>query len=118
MISPSYRFMVLKHYGFRCVYCGRGATERVILQVDHAQSRIEGGSDEFGNLVASCEDCNFGKGASSVPVHGLVVPPPTFPPDLDVDSEGYVAWEKATAVWEERQRRLARARGDDSLWPL
>lgn len=58
------RFSVLKRYGFRCVYCGRRPPE-VVLEVDHRESRVTGGSNEDNNLVAGCRDCNRGKGPMS-----------------------------------------------------
>lgn len=50
---------------FRCVYCDYdGSTfERWrYLAVDHFIPRALGGTDEDGNLVTACMDCNFMKG--------------------------------------------------------
>jgi hypothetical protein len=46
---------------YRCVYCGRGPVNGVVLQVDHAVPVARGGGSHDENLVASCSDCNFGK---------------------------------------------------------
>jgi 5-methylcytosine-specific restriction endonuclease McrA len=60
------RFRILERDGFRCRYCGRGTPE-VTLHVDHVQSVADGGTDDESNLVASCRDCNLGKGRRSLP---------------------------------------------------
>jgi hypothetical protein len=65
-IGKRQRFEVLKRNGFRCVYCGQKADQDHRLVVDHVEPRAEGGSSEDDNLVAACEDCNQGKGASEV----------------------------------------------------
>ena len=57
------RFAVLSRDGFRCVYCGRGHAEQVVLHVDHVIPRSGGGSDDVNNLVAACQECNLSKGA-------------------------------------------------------
>jgi hypothetical protein len=62
-MSVKRRFEVLRRDGFRCVYCGRQASEAE-LHVDHVVPVIDGGSDELHNLVAACVDCNLGKGKS------------------------------------------------------
>lgn len=69
-ITNGLRFRILKRDGFKCVYCGRGASE-VDVEIDHAQSRHDGGSDDFENLVTACYDCNRGKSSDSA-----------VPPDL------------------------------------
>ncbi len=42
--------------------CGRSKDE-VSLEVDHVVAVAEGGTDEAGNLVTLCRDCNNGKSA-------------------------------------------------------
>jgi 5-methylcytosine-specific restriction endonuclease McrA len=67
-LPPSLRFQILQASGFRCVYCGRGSnsTPPVELEVDHIVPVAAGGSNEPGNLQASCRDCNRGKSAGNV----------------------------------------------------
>lgn len=65
-IRNSVRFQVLKRDGFKCVYCGRSASE-VEVEIDHAHARSKGGTDDIENLVTSCFECNRGKAANSVP---------------------------------------------------
>jgi len=72
-LSRRRRFEVLERCGYRCVYCGRGAGNGVVLHVDHALPRARGGGNEDENLVASCIDCNLGKGSRIV-----ALPVPTF----------------------------------------
>jgi hypothetical protein len=64
-LPPKLRFAVLARDKFRCVYCGRTAKESE-LHADHKVSKADGGPDLMENLVAACEECNFGKGATSI----------------------------------------------------
>src|SRR5687767_2294379 len=61
-LSKRLRFEVFKRDLFTCQYCG-SAPPSVVLEVDHIQPVIEGGTDEEGNLVTACFDCNRGKAA-------------------------------------------------------
>ncbi len=54
------RFEILKRDDFKCVYCGRGASE-VILEIDHVNPVAVGGDARQENLVTACKDCNIGK---------------------------------------------------------
>ena len=58
---PSVRLAVLIRDGFRCVYCG-ATKEDARLEVDHVIPVCKGGTNDIGNLVASCRECNIGKG--------------------------------------------------------
>ena len=68
-ISLATRFAVLKRDRFTCVYCGAHPPE-VQIEVDHFFPRSQGGSDEEGNLVTSCIECNRGKAASIIDDNG------------------------------------------------
>lgn len=59
------RFAILKRDGFRCVYCGKRASEAQ-LHVDHVHPRCKGGSDDPLNLVTACSFCNLSKGAQTI----------------------------------------------------
>jgi len=72
-ISRRQRFDALEKCSYKCVYCGRGPADGVVLHVDHAEPVACGGRDEEENLVASCEDCNLGK-------MDRIVALPEFPP--------------------------------------
>jgi hypothetical protein len=66
-ISRRVRFEVLIRDGFRCRYCGHGAEDGAVLEVDHVYPRSLGGTDDPTNLVTACKDCNRGKGATVLP---------------------------------------------------
>jgi hypothetical protein len=55
---------ILERDALTCQYCGRRAPA-VDLHVDHIISVNDGGSSDDDNLITSCSDCNFGKGAQS-----------------------------------------------------
>lgn len=61
-LSKKTRFDVFKRDGFVCQYCGRHPPV-VLLAVDHINPVKLGGTNDEGNLVTSCEDCNAGKAA-------------------------------------------------------
>lgn len=57
------RYRILRRDGARCVVCGRGYKQGVILHVDHIKPRslypaLEWSED---NLQVLCADCNLGK---------------------------------------------------------
>lgn len=64
-IPQGVRFDVFRRDNFTCVYCGRSSPE-VTLHCDHVVAHSKGGSDGMTNLVTSCQDCNYGKGAKSL----------------------------------------------------
>jgi len=49
------RLIILKIHDYACYYCGDPANT-----VDHIKPRHLGGTDHLHNLVAACNDCNFG----------------------------------------------------------
>lgn len=59
-VSKRLRFEVFRRDNHTCRYCGESAPN-VKLTVDHVVPVSLGGSDEPGNLVAACGDCNSGK---------------------------------------------------------
>lgn len=73
-IDPAQRARVLHRDGGRCIFCGRGSPDGVILHVGHVLSVAEGRAlgvtaaeifDDF-NLAAMCEEDNLGLGAHSL----------------------------------------------------
>jgi len=68
-VSPRKRWQVLERDKHTCMYCGRKPPE-VTLHADHKVSVKDGGTDDLENLVTACEDCNLGKGASSIRFEG------------------------------------------------
>lgn len=63
--SRGRRWQALARDSFTCQYCERKPPE-VALTVDHKVSVKDGGTDELDNLVTACEECNGGKGPSSL----------------------------------------------------
>jgi hypothetical protein len=64
-LPPSLRFEIFRRDSFTCVYCGSSGLG-VKLTVDHKVPFSKGGSNEPGNLVTACWQCNIGKGAKSL----------------------------------------------------
>jgi len=64
-ISKKRRFQVFNRDEFTCRYCGK-RPPNIELEIDHVKPRVDGGGDEFENLVTSCVDCNRGKGTDPV----------------------------------------------------
>lgn len=62
-VSKRTRFEVLRRDNYTCRYCRSTANE---LTIDHVTPVALGGTDEPGNLVAACRDCNAGKASSQV----------------------------------------------------
>ena len=61
LMNKSLRYDVMKRDGFRCVLCGRSASDMVKLHVDHIKPISKGGKTELSNLRTLCQDCNLGK---------------------------------------------------------
>ncbi|MEA2839719.1 MAG: 5-methylcytosine-specific restriction enzyme [Methylobacteriaceae bacterium] len=60
-LSVRVRWKVFKRDGFKCVVCGRTATDDVRLEVDHIHPVSHGGDDSETNLRTLCNLCNAGK---------------------------------------------------------
>ena len=60
-IRPAKRLAIYERDRFRCVYCGDGVEDGVILTLDHVVPRELGGGNEAGNLVTACHRCNSAK---------------------------------------------------------
>lgn len=74
-LPPKLRYEILHRDGYTCRYCGRKPPE-VELEVDHIEPVSQGGTDDPGNLMTSCRDCNRGKGIRS-PLGGTTLAHPT-----------------------------------------
>jgi len=101
-ISRRKRFRILLRDEFTCRYCGRSAPQ-VALQVDHIQSRHDGGSHDDENLATACFDCNIGKGAASLPVKKQVA----LPQQLPTSAPDFAGWEKWSPTWRSFEETLA-----------
>jgi hypothetical protein len=67
-IRPGLRFRVFLRDRFRCVACGRSPATHlnVELHADHRQAVANGGKTTLENLQTLCQDCNLGKGRTTV----------------------------------------------------
>ena len=60
-VMPSIRWQVFQRDDWKCVACGRGAQDGIILQVDHIVPRSKGGKDTLNNFQTLCHICNLRK---------------------------------------------------------
>ncbi len=60
-MTQSLRYDVMQRDGFRCVLCGRTASDGVKLHVDHIRPVSKGGKTVISNLRTLCDECNLGK---------------------------------------------------------
>jgi 5-methylcytosine-specific restriction endonuclease McrA len=58
---PFSRRNVLTRDGFTCQYCGREGSSGD-LTIDHIIPKVQGGSNQWTNVAASCKVCNTKKG--------------------------------------------------------
>lgn len=63
-VTKRTRYEVLRRDNHTCRYCGASAPDAKIT-VDHVTPVALGGTDDLGNLVAACRDCNAGKASTS-----------------------------------------------------
>jgi hypothetical protein len=63
-VTKRTRYEVLRRDNHTCRYCGACAPDAK-LTVDHVTPTALGGTDDPGNLVAACRDCNYGKASTS-----------------------------------------------------
>ena len=61
-LTAGLRWLILKRDNFKCTGCGRGAEDRVKLEVDHIIPVSQWGKTEETNLRTLCRPCNQGKG--------------------------------------------------------
>lgn len=94
-LSNKRRFEILSRDKFRCRYCGRAASDGVVLNVDHIHPKAHGGTDDEGNLVTACWECNNGKRdrilrpipkAAKRRIYPVVAPVVEEPPEFAIGS--------------------------------
>lgn len=105
-ISKRVRFEVFKRDSFSCQYCG--ATPPKLLEIDHITPVAEGGTNEEGNLVTACMDCNRGKAA---------VPLSVVPKTLEEKAAETLEREYQLAGYREIMEARA-ARIEDDRWEV
>lgn len=85
-VSKRLRYEVLRRDNHACRYCGATAPDAK-LTVDHILPVALGGTDDPGNLVAACVDCNAGKAASN-----------PDSPLVEQVSDAAIKWAKAVEI--------------------
>ena len=67
-VRPGLRFKVFRRDRFRCVACGRSPATHlnIELHADHIVSVADDGKTTLENLQTLCQDCNLGKGRTSI----------------------------------------------------
>jgi len=104
-ISKKLRFEVFKRDSFECQYCG-SHPPGVLLHVDHIHPVAEGGTNDIDNLVTSCEECNFGKGARLL----------TAIPESLEEKAKKIAESEAQIVGYQKAIMAKRSRLEDAAW--
>ncbi|WP_232217795.1 HNH endonuclease [Virgibacillus sp. SK37] len=81
----TFRMLVFKRYGDRCVYCGEIANT-----IDHIIPKSKGGITSFSNCVPACSNCNGVKGNLDIEEYLYYYEPSTtFPGVSRTDSVRY-----------------------------
>jgi 5-methylcytosine-specific restriction endonuclease McrA len=66
-IHPTTRLAIYLRDNCRCVYCGAGFREILMLGqrvcLDHLRPESRGGSNKSHNLVTACSECNLRRGS-------------------------------------------------------
>lgn len=67
-VRPGLRFKVFMRDRFRCIACGRSPATHlnIELHADHIVSVHDKGKTTLENLQTLCQDCNLGKGKTSI----------------------------------------------------
>jgi 5-methylcytosine-specific restriction endonuclease McrA len=60
-IRPEKRRAIYERDDFRCVYCGKGIEDEIMLTLDHVIPSELGGSNDHWNLITACISCNSSK---------------------------------------------------------
>jgi len=60
-LSNKLRYAILKRDNSKCVLCGRGIEDGIMLQVEHVTPVSKGGLSNPDNLRTLCHECNKGK---------------------------------------------------------
>jgi 5-methylcytosine-specific restriction endonuclease McrA len=78
---PFSRKNILTRDGYVCQYCGRefGSTD---LTIDHIIPKVQGGSNEWTNVVACCRACNIRKGGRTPRQAGMQLVRKPFKPTI------------------------------------
>lgn len=103
-ISTRTRFEVFKRDAFVCQYCGAHPPS-VILHIDHILPVSDGGGNDRGNLITSCQQCNAGKSN----VHLSAIPKPMAENAAEIAEREAQILGYAEIMREARERKLRHA---------
>ncbi|MBI5569084.1 MAG: HNH endonuclease [Desulfomonile tiedjei] len=78
---PFSRKNILTRDGFSCQYCGRDF-QSGDLTVDHIVPKVQGGPNEWTNVVACCRACNIRKGGRTPRQAGMQLVRKPFKPTI------------------------------------
>lgn len=121
-LRPKDRFEIFKRDAFVCQYCGR-KPPTVVLNVDHVIAKANGGSDDMGNLITSCQECNLGK--SDTPIEITIAPLKLDTSDRAEKLEQLKAYQefiveeyKANSEWVESAEKLWSELNKNGMYPV
>lgn len=78
---PFSRKNILVRDGYFCQYCGRDFTSGD-LTVDHVIPKVQGGANDWNNVVACCRCCNIRKGGRTPRQAGMQLVRKPFKPTI------------------------------------
>jgi len=78
---PFSRKNILVRDGYRCQYCGDDFTSGD-LTIDHIIPKVQGGSNDWTNIVACCRSCNVRKGGRTPRQAGMQLVRKPFKPTI------------------------------------
>ncbi len=78
---PFSRKNILTRDGYICQYCGKEANSNE-LTIDHVIPKVQGGSNDWNNVVASCRSCNMSKGGLTPRQAGMRLVRKPFKPTI------------------------------------
>jgi 5-methylcytosine-specific restriction endonuclease McrA len=78
---PFSRKNILIRDEYVCQYCGREFTASD-LTVDHVIPKVQGGANEWTNVVACCRGCNMKKGGQTPRQAGMLLVRKAFKPTI------------------------------------
>jgi 5-methylcytosine-specific restriction endonuclease McrA len=78
---PFSRKNILTRDGYVCQYCGREFGS-IDLTIDHIIPKVQGGSNEWTNVVACCRCCNMRKGGRTPRQAGMQLVRKPFKPTI------------------------------------
>lgn len=78
---PFSRKNILTRDSYECQYCGREFSSGD-LTIDHVIPKVQGGSNDWTNVVGSCRNCNIKKGGRTPRQAGMQLKRQPFKPTI------------------------------------